>query len=66
LNLNDYKFVQLFKKRVLESIKVESTSTSFVAPEILIRAKEKGFRIKETFIDYYPRKKGKATSVNSN
>lgn len=62
--LRDYNYTQLFKKEVLEAARPTSHSTVFIAPEILIRAHELGFRIKEVEVDFHPRIAGKATSGN--
>jgi len=62
LHLADYNFTQLYRKAVLDSIRVESRGTAFVTPEILIRAHAAGFRIKEVEIEYHPRIIGVATS----
>jgi glycosyltransferase involved in cell wall biosynthesis len=60
--LRDYNYTQLFKREVLEAARPTSRSTVFIAPEIIIRAHELGFRIKEIEIDYHPRLVGEATS----
>ena len=60
--LRDYNYTQLFKRKVLDAARPSSRSTVFIAPEILIRANELGFRIKEVEIDYHPRVAGVATS----
>lgn len=64
LRLTDCNFVQLYKKSVLDSIKVDADSTGFVVPEILIRAHDMGYKIKEIPIEYHARKSGEATSGN--
>ena len=46
----------------MEAAKPATRSTVFLAPEIIIRAYEMGFRIKEVDIDYHPRIYGEATS----
>lgn len=60
--LRDYNYTQLFKREVLEAARPTSRSTVFIAPEILIRAHELGFRIKEIEVDFHPRIAGEATS----
>jgi glycosyltransferase involved in cell wall biosynthesis len=60
--LRDYNYTQLYKARVLEAARPTSRSTVFIAPEIIIRAHQLGFRIKEVEIDYHPRVAGEATS----
>jgi glycosyltransferase involved in cell wall biosynthesis len=60
--LRDYNYTQLYKRNVLEAARPTSRSTVFIAPEIIIRAHELGYRIKEVEIEYHPRIAGKATS----
>ena len=60
--LRDYNYTQLFKKQVLQAARPTSRNTIFIAPEVIIRAYEMGFRIKEVDIDYHPRLAGRATS----
>jgi glycosyltransferase involved in cell wall biosynthesis len=60
--LRDYNYTQLFKREVLSAARPSSRSTVFIAPEIIIRAYELGFRVKELDIDYHPRVFGEATS----
>jgi glycosyltransferase involved in cell wall biosynthesis len=62
LRLRDYNFVQLYPRKVWETIKVESRSTAFLTPEVLIRAHDLGYRIREVDIEYHPRVTGTATS----
>lgn len=60
--LRDYNFVQLYRKSVWKSIAVEARSTAFLTPEMLIRAFDAGWRIREVEIEYHPRLHGEATS----
>ncbi|HEY1806475.1 MAG TPA: glycosyltransferase family 2 protein [Terracidiphilus sp.] len=62
--LCDYNYTQLYKRVVLEAARPTSRSTVFIAPEIIIRAHELGFRITEVEVDYHPRIAGQATSGN--
>jgi glycosyltransferase involved in cell wall biosynthesis len=63
LRLHDYNFVQLYRKQVLQAVMpyVEATSAGFVVPEILIRARDMGFRIRQVDIAYHRRRAGRAT-----
>src|SRR3972149_1273264 len=54
---------KLFKKKVIDSIEIESTG-AFINAEILIKAKKKGFRIKEVGVTHYPRQWGSQTGAN--
>jgi len=58
--LRDFNFVQLYKKEVLESMTINSRSAGFVPAEILIRAHDRGFQIREIEIHYHPRRMGKS------
>jgi len=60
--LRDYNYTQLYRKEVLQAARPTSRNTIFIAPEVLIRSHELGFRIKEVDIEYHPRLAGKATS----
>jgi glycosyltransferase involved in cell wall biosynthesis len=60
--LRDYNYTQLYKKQVLQAARPTSRNTIFIAPEVIIRAYEMGYRIKEVEIEYHPRLAGKATS----
>ena len=62
LKLRDYNFVQIYRKQIWKSIRVESRSTAFLTPEALIRAHDMGFHIAEVTIPYHARVSGKATS----
>jgi glycosyltransferase involved in cell wall biosynthesis len=62
LNLRDYTFVQLYKRPVLETVKIESRGASFVTPELMIRAHDSGFRLQQIEIEYHAREFGVATS----
>jgi glycosyltransferase involved in cell wall biosynthesis len=62
LKLRDSNFVQLYRRAVWRSIRVESHSTAFLTPEALIRARDMGFRIVEMPARYHPRQTGKATA----
>jgi glycosyltransferase involved in cell wall biosynthesis len=56
--LKAYQTVQFFKKEVLDKIEIESTST-FIAPELLIKANLLGYKIKELPTEYQKRLAGK-------
>ena len=58
VKLKAYQTVQFFKKPVLDKIVIEA-DTTFVAPELLIKAHYLGYQIKELGTEYRKRKKGK-------
>jgi len=58
LNVRDIDCAfKLFRKRVFEEISIDSIG-AFVNSEILIRARKKGFTIKEVSVAHYPRESG--------
>ena len=58
--LRDMNFVQLYKREVLQRVRVKAKSPAFVTPELLIRARDQGFRIVEARLPFHPRRAGKA------
>jgi glycosyltransferase involved in cell wall biosynthesis len=60
LHLRDYNFIQVYRKKVLDSISVDAGSAGFVIPETLIRAHDLGFRIQGIPIEYHAREAGEA------
>lgn len=54
---------KIYKKQVIESLKLQST-LAFINSELLIRAKKKGFTIKEVGVTHYPREWGTQTGAN--
>jgi glycosyltransferase involved in cell wall biosynthesis len=54
---------KLIKRRVVDSIQLKSDG-AFISAELLIKAKKKGFKIKEAGIHHYPRKEGRQTGAN--
>ncbi|MCP4649224.1 MAG: glycosyltransferase [PVC group bacterium] len=57
--VGDFQFVQIYRKEIIKSIRVESNRT-FVAPEIIIKALAKGYKMVEYKSKFYSRTKGKA------
>lgn len=64
LKLRDYNFVQVYKRPVIEAVRVTARSTGFVTPELLIRSHCLGFKIAEVELKYLPREIGIARSGN--
>lgn len=60
INISDFNFIQVYKKEVLNAIHVEAQSPSFVTAELLIKARDKKFKIKEVKKVFYPREKGES------
>ncbi len=54
---------KIYKKDVIRSLQLQS-NLAFINAELLIRAKKKGFTIKETGVTHYPRQWGNQTGAN--
>ncbi|MBU0503116.1 MAG: glycosyltransferase family 2 protein [Candidatus Omnitrophica bacterium] len=54
LKVRDFQFVQIYKKIIIEAINVQSCGT-FAAPEIIIGALDKGFKMMEYSAVFNPR-----------
>lgn len=54
---------KIYKKDVIRSFKLHS-KLAFINAELLIRAKKKGFSIKETGVTHYPRQFGNQSGAN--
>lgn len=58
---------KLIKRKVLDKVMpLESSRGAMISPELLAKAKEKGFRIKEVGVHHYPRKMGNPTGNDIN
>lgn len=51
---------KIIKKKVIDSVELKSES-QFLSAELLIKAKKKGFTIKQVGVHHFPREKGKQT-----
>lgn len=60
LRVHDIDSAKVYKKKMFNVVKPKSRS-AFIETEIAVRAKKKGFKIKEVEIEHFPRIKGKAT-----
>ncbi len=58
---SDMNFVQVYKREVLQTVKVKGKSPAFVTPELLIRSKRLGFKIGEIKAIFHRREKGAAS-----
>lgn len=61
VKFGDMNFVQVYKKDVLRSVKVKAKSPAFVTVELLIRARDQGFKITEVRAPFHSRNKGAAS-----
>lgn len=56
---------KMIKKSVLQKIPhLKSTRGAMINPELIIKAKKAGFKIKEIGVNHYPRTSGKPTGAN--
>jgi glycosyltransferase involved in cell wall biosynthesis len=62
LHIRDYNFVQVYKREVIQRIRVRSQATAFITPEYIIRAHHAGYKVEEVTVDYFPRQKGRASA----
>jgi len=60
LYLTDFNFMQLYRREVLQAIRVGATSAGFVTPESIIQAHDLGFRVVEVMIPYHARTAGRS------
>ncbi|MBI2641401.1 glycosyltransferase family 2 protein [Candidatus Roizmanbacteria bacterium] len=56
----DLNFVQVYKRKVIKKIDVLSRSAAFVTQELVLRAKQRGYRIIEIKLPYHKRSGGEA------
>jgi len=54
---------KIYKKEVIDNLTIRS-SLAFINSEMLIRAKKKGYGIKEVGVTHYPREWGRQTGAN--
>lgn len=62
LSIQDYNFVQMYRRDMLDKISITAESTGFLTPEIIIRANDMGYRVTEIEVDFHPREFGVATA----
>lgn len=57
---SDLNFVQIYKRKVVKDVKVMSRSAAFVTQELVLRAKQQGYKISEIILPYHKRYGGEA------
>jgi glycosyltransferase involved in cell wall biosynthesis len=60
LRIKDVDWVKLYRREVIDNVRIDSES-AFIDAEILVRARKKGYRIKQIPVIHYPRTSGKAS-----
>ena len=58
----DHNFVQFYRREVVESIQPRSRGVSTVTPELILRARRRGYRVVAVPADYHRRRRG-ASSI---
>jgi glycosyltransferase involved in cell wall biosynthesis len=61
VRFSDMNFVQAYRREVLAAVRVKAKSPAFVTPELLIRARDAGFRIAEVRAPFHRRHRGQAS-----
>ncbi|MBN2454241.1 glycosyltransferase family 2 protein [Candidatus Woesearchaeota archaeon] len=59
VRIKDLNFVQVYRKEVIDSIRVEARDL-FIPPELVIKTMHKGYKVGQYRANFYPREKGKA------
>ncbi|OGK22188.1 hypothetical protein A2866_03460 [Candidatus Roizmanbacteria bacterium RIFCSPHIGHO2_01_FULL_39_8] len=59
-HFSDLNFVQIYKRKVTKSIPILSRSAAFTTQELILRAKQKGYKIIEMELPYHKRIGGEA------
>ena len=57
-HFSDLNFVQVYKKKVIKTTSIISRSAAFVTQELILRAKQKGYKLTEIKLPYYRRSSG--------
>lgn len=57
--IKDMNFTQFFRREVIKNIMPLARSPAFTPPEMILRARYKGLRVKSVLVDYWPRTLGK-------
>ena len=60
MRLRQFNYIHLYKRRIFERITVESRGV-FMAAEVLVKARDLGYRLVEVEIGYVPRQAGMAS-----
>ena len=59
INVGDFQFVQIYRRKILEDLDVKSQRT-FVPAEIIIKLLRRGYKMAEYRTDFHSRSKGRA------
>ncbi|MCI0520120.1 MAG: glycosyltransferase family 2 protein [Chloroflexi bacterium] len=61
--LRQFQYISMYRLDVLRQIRIEYPHSAFFLPEVLIRARDQGFRLVEVEIRYAPRLRGKPSGA---
>ena len=59
-----FQYISLYRTRILREMEIEFSSSAFFWPEVLIKARAKGYHLTSVEIHYIPRRGGKATGAD--
>lgn len=60
VRFGDMNFTQVYKRSVLDALRIRARGPAFVTPELLIRAQDHGFKIAQVTLPFLPREHGEA------
>ncbi|MCU0486690.1 MAG: glycosyltransferase family 2 protein [Anaerolineales bacterium] len=63
MELRQFQYISMYRTAALRQIKIEYWQSAFFLAEILIKARDQGFRLVEVEVRYLPRRAGRATGV---
>lgn len=61
--LHQFQYISLYRTQILRDVSIEFCNSAFFFPEILIKARARGYRLTEVDIRYLPRASGRATGA---
>ena len=59
--IRDFNYTQIFRRTTFPQIMPLAKSPAFTAPEMILRARHHGLRVKSVMVDYHPRSAGKGS-----
>ncbi len=64
MKIRQYNYISLYRTDILKNMELEYTDSAFFFAEILIKARDQGYRLVEVDINYVPRTDGQQTGAN--
>jgi hypothetical protein len=58
---SDHNFVQCYRRKVLDDIDVKSRGVGTITPELILKARRRGFRVEPITCDYHERRHGRSS-----